>query len=87
MTYAAPQPDFLTRPAARWNMGGFNMEEFERQLNEVAATAQREFLGAPSRKKTPPRKDWDEQITTEDTKELDEFLNSLARKGTLESAT
>lgn len=86
--YTTPQPDFLTRPTARWSMGGFDMEEFERQLNEVAATTQREFLGTPSRKKkAPPKKDWDERITPEDTKELDEFLNSLARKGTLESAT
>lgn len=88
MTYATPQPDFLTRPTARWTMEGFDMEEFERQLNEIAATMQREPIGAaPRRKKSPPKKDWDERITPEDTKELDEFLNSLARKGTLESAT
>lgn len=67
---------------------GFSMEEFEHQLSQVATTAQREFLGAPSRKKkAPPKKDWDKRITPEDTKELDEFLNSLARKGTLKSAT
>ena len=70
------------------SMGGFDMEEFELQLSEVTATAQRKFLGAPPRKKkAPPKKDWDERITPEDTKELDEFLNSLARKGMLESAT
>lgn len=93
MRYAI-QPDYLTRPATEWTMtmntgtDGFDMEEFERQLSQVAAMTQREFLGTPSRKKkTHPKKDWDERITPEDTKELDEFLNSLARKGTLESAT
>lgn len=93
MRYAI-QPDYLTRPATEWTMtmdtgtDGFDLEEFERQLNQVAATTQREFMGISSRKKKfPPKKDWDERITPEDTKELDEFLNSLARKGTLESAT
>lgn len=88
------RPDYPTRPVPEWTMtmdtglGGFDMDEFERQLSQVAATAQREFLGTPSRKKrASPQKDWDERITPEDTKELDEFLNSLARKGTLESAT
>lgn len=86
--YTTPQPDFLTRPIAERFADGFSMEEFERQLNEIAATMQREPMGgALRRKKTPPKKDWDERITPEDTKELDEFLNSLARKGTLESAT
>lgn len=88
MTYTIPQPDFLTRPTARWTMDGLDMEEFERQLNEIAATMRRETESTkPKKKKAPPKKDWDERITPEDTKELDEFLNSLARKGTLESAT
>lgn len=82
--YVSLQPDFLSRPI----MGGFSAEEFERQLNEVAAMVFRETEGAtPKKKKAPPKKDWDERITPEVTKELDEFLNSLARKGTLESAT
>lgn len=72
---------FLSRSV----MGEFSADEFERQLNEVVATIRREAEGAtPTRKKA---KDWDERITPEDTKELDEFLSSLARKGTLESAT
>lgn len=65
-----------------------SMEEFERQLDEIAAIVQREPMSTlPRKKKAPPKKDWDERLTPEDTKELDEFLNSLARKGTLESAT
>ena len=69
-------------------MGGVSGDEFERQLNETAAMIQQWNEGAtPKRKKAPPKKDWNERITPEDTKELDEFLNSLARKGTLESAT
>ncbi len=94
MAYATTRPDYLPHPTDRWTMtlgggaDGVDMEEFERQLNQVAATTQREFLGVPPRKKkAPPKKDWDERITPEDTKELDEFLNGLARKGTLESAT
>lgn len=38
-------------------------------------------------KGTPPEKDWDEKLTPEDTKELDEFLCSLVKGGILESAT
>lgn len=82
--YISSQPDFLSRPI----MEGFSIEEFERQLNEVAAmTRQGAESSMPKKKKSPPKKDWDERLTSEDTKELDEFLNSLARKGTLESAT
>lgn len=85
--YTTAQPDFLTRPITGRFAEGFSMEEFERQLNEVAATMQRGAASTTPKKKAPPKKDWDERITPEDTKELDEFLNSLARKGTLESAT
>ncbi len=82
--YVSSQPDFLSHPI----MGGVSGDEFERQLNETAAMIQQWNEGAtPKRKKAPPKKDWNERITPEDTKELDEFLNSLARKGTLESAT
>lgn len=82
--YVSTQPDFLSSPI----MGGFSASEFERQLNEVATIMRRETKGVtPTRKKAPPVKDWDERITPEDTKELDKFLSSLARKGTLESAT
>ena len=62
MAYFSPQPDYLARPTDRWTMTmdtgtGFDMEEFERQLSQVAATTQREFLGTPSRKKkAPPQK-------------------------------
>ena len=54
MRYAI-QPDYLTRPATEWTMtmdtgtDGFDMEEFERQLSQVAAMTQRAFLGTPSR--------------------------------------
>ena len=80
MPYTTPQPDFLASQPT-WS-------ELERQLDEIAATMQRGTGRAISKKKkAPPKKDWDERLTPEDTKELDEFLNSLARKGTLESAT
>lgn len=80
MPYTTPQPDFLASQPT-WS-------ELERQLDEIAATMQRGTGSAISKKKkAPPKKDWDERLTPEDTKELDEFLNSLARKGTLESAT
>ena len=80
-TSSTPQSDFLFRPTTGWFTEGFDMEEFERQLNEIAATARRESMGTtPRPKKTPLKKDWDERITPEDTKELDEFLNSLAKK-------
>lgn len=39
------------------------------------------------KKKDPQVKDWDERITPDDTKELDEFLGSLMRNGALEPAT
>lgn len=80
MPYTALQTDFLASQPT-WS-------ELERQLNEIAATMQRGTGSAiPKKKKSPPKKDWDERLTPEDTKELDEFLNSLVRKGTLESAT
>ena len=80
MPYTALQADFLTSQPT-WS-------EFERQLDKIAATMQCGTGSAiPKKKKAPPKKDWDERLTPEDTKELDEFLNSLARKGTLESAT
>ena len=80
MPYTTPQPDFLASQPT-WS-------ELERQLDEIAATMQRGTGSAISKKKkAPPKKDWDERLTPEDTKELDEFLNSLARKGTMESAT
>lgn len=80
MPYTTPQPDFLASQPT-WS-------ELERQLDEIAATMQRGTGSAISKKKKAhPKKDWDERLTPEDTKELDEFLNSLARKGTMESAT
>lgn len=80
-TSSTPQSDFLSRPTTGWFTEGFDTEEFERQLNEIAATARRESMGTtPRPKKAPLKKDWDERITPEDTKELDEFLNSLTKK-------
>lgn len=80
MPYTALQPDFLASQPT-WS-------ELEWQLDEIVATMQRGTGSAtPKKKKAPPKKDWDERLTPEDTKELDEFLNSLTRKGTLESAT
>lgn len=79
MTYTALQTDFLASQPT-WS-------DLERQLNEIEAAMQRGTGSAVPKKKTPQKKDWDERLTPEDTKELDEFLNSLAKKGTLESAT
>lgn len=82
--YISSQLDSLSRPV----MGGFSVDEFELQLNEVATTMRQGTEGVMlKRKKSLPVKDWDERITPEDTKELDDFLYSLARKDTLESAT
>lgn len=65
-----------------------DVDEFERQLKEVSAMAQQMLDGKkPKRKKTSHVKDWDERLTPDDTKELDEFLDSLMQKGTSGSAS
>lgn len=67
--------------------------ELRKELDEVLSSLQKPLLSKrwkknpPQTAKAPPVKDWDERITPEDTKELDEFLNSLAGKGVLEPAT
>jgi len=69
------------------------INELERQFNEIGSgslwssipSELRDTI-APKRKKRPA-KEQEKPLTPEDTKELDEFLNSFAKKPMLESAT
>lgn len=54
--------------------------EMDRAFDEAYNIVQKYVSTLKNKKRTPCKDDWDERLTKEDTRELDEFLDSL-RKG------
>lgn len=71
-------PPPWSKPEASWFCASQEVPPITQQISACKKA---------KRKKASPAKDWDERLTPDDTKELDEFLDSLTHKGTLGSAT
>ncbi len=91
----APYDEYIRQTASDWTVPSVDqiLNELERQFDAIGSDSLWSSIPselrdaiAPTRKKKPA-KEQEKPLTPEDTKELDEFLNSFTRKPTLKSAT